>query len=149
MKFEGIEGEVKGKYKGWIELTSCQLGASRSLKDTSGRGANREASAPSVSEIVVTKDQDSASMNIFRASLWGDGKKVTIDFVKDADAPYLSLQLENVLISSFSTSGFGGDDTRKPMETLVLNFSKISYKTMAAAKDPKATKDMATWQTVQ
>ena len=65
MKFEGIEGPVTGKYKGWIELQSCQIGIGRS-----GGG-----SAPSASEIVVTKFLDSASTHLMREAVSGTGKK--------------------------------------------------------------------------
>jgi type VI protein secretion system component Hcp len=146
MKFEGIEGPVTGQYKGWIELKSCQLGTNRSVTSAAGRGANREAESPRVSEIVITKEQDSTSNNLFRASLWGEGKKVTIAFVHGNDAPYLTLELEDTLVSNFSVSGSGGDDRRKPTESLSLNFTKIRYKTMAATKDPEAAKERASWQ---
>jgi type VI protein secretion system component Hcp len=77
----------------------------------------------------------------------GKGKKVTIVFVNNDGVPYLSIELENTLISGYSISGHGGDSHDKPMESLSLNFTKITYspKPTAPAKDPKATKDMAWW----
>ena len=59
MKYEGIDGPLTGKYKGWIELESAQLGTHRSSTSPTGRGEDRDASVPSVSEIVVTKLTDS------------------------------------------------------------------------------------------
>src|SRR5438067_1016526 len=106
MRYEGIEGPGVGKYKGWIELDTAQLGVQRPSSQK-----NREASAPSVSEIVITKSQDSASNALFRASINGEGKKVTIDFVdsKHPSAPYMSIELQDCMISGFSISGHGGD----------------------------------------
>ena len=131
MRIEGIEGPVTGKYKGWIELESCQFGNPRHT----GRSQNREGSVPSISEIVVTKLQDSASSQLFRLSLEGEGKKTTIVFVKDNNVPYLELELENMLISGYSVSGHGGSSELRPLESLTLNFTKVTYKTMAAADD--------------
>ena len=110
MKVPGVEGEVVAAgHKGWIELQSCQLGAHRTTTATGRTG--REASVPAFSEIVVTKSQDASSTGLFRLSLWGEGKKFEIDFIKLEDklpCTYLSLELENTLISSYSISGHGG-----------------------------------------
>lgn len=150
MKIEGIKGNVTAAgHEGWIELTSAQLGVQRRV-NTTGRGTNREASTPSVSEIVVTKDVDSASSDLFRMSLWGEGKKVTIDFVSsDQTVPYLSIELENTLISNYSVSGHGGSAHDTPMESLSLNFTKVSYTTKVTTppKDPKHAELDSEWRT--
>lgn len=151
MKFEGVKGAVAtGKYAGWIELESCQLGVHRSINSPVGRGANREAATPSVNEIVITKYQDIASSDLFKASLYGGGKKVTIDFVKsDKDGlnSYMTIELENTLVSSYNISGHGGGVNDKPMESLSLNFTKITFSTQS--KDPPAkpspSQTKATW----
>lgn len=142
MKIEGIEGTVTGKYKGWIELESCQLGVNRHLNNRSETGG-----APSVSEIVITKFQDASSPALFKEALYGSGKKVSIDFVQGNEAPYLSIELENTLISNYSVSGRGGQGNEKPMESLTLNFTKITYSTKptSTSKDTKNSPDKATW----
>ena len=149
MKIEGIKGNVTAAgHEGWIELMSAQLGVQRRV-NTTGQGANREASTPSVSEIVVTKDIDSASTDLFRMSLWGEGKKVTIDFVSSGQTvPYLSIELENTLISNYSVSGHGGSGHETPMESLSLNFTKISYTTKVTTppKDPKHAELDSEWR---
>jgi type VI secretion system secreted protein Hcp len=154
MKYEGIDGGVTATgHEKWIELDSCQLGVNRHVTNPSGRGTNREASAPALSEIVVTKSQDLASANLFKASLWGEGKKVKIDFCKtdkDKLETYLQLELENTLVSSYSTSGHGGDNHSRPMESLSLNYTKIMYvstlmdKANATGKPDRASWDLAT-----
>ena len=51
-----FRGEVKAKgYEGWIQLQSAQLGTNRNITTPTGRGTNREASAPATQEIVITK----------------------------------------------------------------------------------------------
>jgi len=154
MKYEGIDGSVTAAgHEKWIELESAQFGVHRNITSPTGRGANREASAPSVQEIVVTKVQDCASTNLFRASLWGEGKKVKIDFCKtdkDKVEPYLQLELENTLVSSFSSSGHGGDGHARPMESLALNFTKITFNTIAMdTKNATAKPDRAMWDLAQ
>ncbi|WP_165252425.1 Hcp family type VI secretion system effector [Paludisphaera soli] len=150
MKIEGVKGSAVGKYKDWIELSSAQLSSGRSVNSAAGRGVNREASAPSLSEIVVTKSNDIASTQLFQLSLRGEGKKVVIHFVgKDSkgEVPYMALELENALISSYSVSGHGGTAGDRPMESLSLNFTKITYSTtpVAASADAKVVKDRAMW----
>jgi type VI secretion system secreted protein Hcp len=132
MKVDGIDGAVKGKYKGLIELQSCQFGTHRNITAPTGRGSERRAAPPSVSEIVVTKEQDTTSTALFRESLTGSGKKVVIEFVKgDPPTPYMRVALDDVLISSFSVSGHGGGNSAKPLESLSLNFSRVKYETTA------------------
>lgn len=153
MKIDGVHGSVgAGPHKGWIELDSAQLGINRHVTSPTGRGTNREAAVPAVSELIVTKSLDISSTQLYKLSLWGEGKKVTIDFVKTDKAgkeiaPYLSVELENTLISSYSVSGTGGSATSRPMESLALNFTKITYTQTAtsASDDPQAVKDRALW----
>jgi len=152
MKYDGIDGSVTATgHEKWIELDSAQVGVNRHVTNATGKGVNREASAPSVSEIVVTKALDCASTSLFKASLWGEGKKVKIDFVKtdkDKIEPYLQLELENVLVSSYSCSGHGGDGGvhARPTESMSLNFTKITYNTIQMDPSNKTAKpDRAMW----
>jgi len=147
MKIDGIKGDVTAKgHEGWIDLSSCQLGVHRSVTSPSGRGANREATVPSVNEIVITKDLDSASTALFRASLWGEGKKVIIDFVGSDGVPYLTIELTNALIANYNVSGHGGSAQSSPMESLSINFTNIEYKTKTQPKDPKQASNLMEWR---
>jgi type VI secretion system secreted protein Hcp len=149
MQYDGIKGDVTAEgHGGWIELGSCQFGVSRGVSSPTGRGANREASAPAVSEIVVTKTLECSSMLLFQESVKGIGKKVKIDFCKtdkDKLESYLVVELDNVLVSSYSVSS-GGD---RPMESLALNFTKINLTTTfqddknTAGKPSRAEYDLA------
>jgi type VI protein secretion system component Hcp len=125
MKFEGIDGEITGKYKGYIELESCQI-SGQSITSQSNRGAaKKDAPKP---EIGITKIQDTTSTLLFQLCATGDEKKVKVVFLKnEKEAPYLTVELENTLISSFIMSGRGGDNTAKPIESLSLNYGKIIF----------------------
>ena len=136
MKFDGIDGDVSSTgHEKWIECQSFQFGIGRGIGSPTGSEADRESSQPSVSEIVVSKNQDSSSRAFFSASLAGEGKKVTIDFTRtkqDAgQETYLSIELENTLVSGYSMSS-GGD---RPSESVSLNFTKITYAYTPAGAD--------------
>jgi len=90
MKYPGVEGTGKGNHKGWIELQSAQLGVHRNVKDPTGSSTNREASVPSVSEIVVTKDLDIASSGLVQEALWV--RWTALSRPKDGDRSLLSHQ---------------------------------------------------------
>ncbi len=150
MHYEGIDGDVSAAgHEKWIELQSVGMGVGRHITNPSGRGVDREASAPSLSEITVTKMTDAASANLFRASLFGEGKKVKIDFCKtdkDALEPYLQLELENTLVSNYSVSSAGD----RPMESLSLNYTKITYNNVGmGAVNETGQPDRAEWDLAQ
>lgn len=150
MQYDGIKGAVTAEgFKEWIELESCQLAVNRAI--SSGARGNRESSTPSFSDIAVSKTQDAASTALFSASLFGEGKKVDIAFTKTStdgktQQKYLELELENCLVSSFNTSAHGGDASQQPMESLSLNFTKITWKhTETDAKNKAAKPTIASW----
>jgi type VI secretion system secreted protein Hcp len=120
-----VKGDVTAtNYVGWIELNSFQFGVGRGIASPTGGSADRESSAPSVSEITVTKDQDTSTGPLLTAALQGEGVTVIIDFVKTSAGQltkYMEYTLTNTMISGFSTSS-GGD---RPTESLCLNFTKV------------------------
>ncbi len=124
-----FRGEVKAKgYEGWIALQSAQLGTNRNITTSTGRGTNREASAPTTQEIVITKLQDSVSTALYKEALRGEGKLIVIAFVKEDGTSYTTIVLQNTLISSYSVSGHGGGVTdSRPTESLSINFTKITF----------------------
>nr|WP_294553739.1 type VI secretion system tube protein Hcp [uncultured Rhodopila sp.] len=120
-----VKGDVTATgWENWIELNSFQFGVGRGISSPTGGSADRESSAPSVSEITVTKDQDSSTGPLVTAALQGEGVTVIIDFVKTSSGQltkYMEYKLTNTLISGWSTSS-GGD---RPSESISLNFTKI------------------------
>jgi type VI protein secretion system component Hcp len=129
-----IKGDAAAPYEGWIELNSVQFGTPH--RGTGG-AQNRPASpTPSVKDILVTKDQDSASPELFNQSVWGEAAKVQIDFVQSEGGKstvYLSFTLEGTVVSSYQLSGARGDSSTG-IETLTLTFEKISYDTKKAGR---------------
>ena len=154
MKYDGIEGDTTEEgHKKWIEVSSFQWGVGRGIASPVGGSLDRESSAPSVSEITITKAQDTATIKLIDASFQGEGKTVNIDFCKTDKGKlevYLTYTLTNTMISGYSISS-GGD---RPSESLSLNFTKVEVKinqndaTGAGADSSNVTYDMSTAKVV-
>lgn len=111
LKLSTITGESKAKrHVGWIELTSLSLSSTREVKNK-------------ISEVKCTKNMDSTSATLMRLSVSGKPQPATVDFVDAEGKIYLQLQLENVLIASYSLSGGAGG---RPSESMTLNFTGIT-----------------------
>jgi type VI secretion system secreted protein Hcp len=126
VQYDVIKGDVsESSHSQWVEVNSFQWGVGRGISSPVGGSADRESSAPSVSEIVVTKPTDISTVKLLDEALEGDGKDVTIDFCKTDKGKlsvYLSFVINNTMISGYSLSS-GGD---RPQESLSFNFTKIN-----------------------
>jgi type VI secretion system secreted protein Hcp len=141
MKYADIEGQVTTEgFKKWIELTSVDMTVHRDVVSAGG-GRGREAAHPHINDLRITKVLDAASPKLFQESVAGaHDNKVEIKFTtttKNKIDTYLTLELADCLISSYSVSAQG--DGPNPSENLTLNFSKITYKPsmLDAAGTPK------------
>ena len=126
MKYGETDGEGSAEgYLKWIELQSLQWGVGRGISAGVGGASKREASAPSVSEITVTKTLDAFSPTALKEAIGGKGVTVKLDITRtDADGKHHAFQkyiLSNVMISGYSVAS-GGD---RPSESLSLNFTKF------------------------
>lgn len=154
MSYDGVPGDVTAQgHSKWIDINSFQWGVGRGISTPTGSSENREASAPSVSEIVVTKPLDSATIGLLTEAYIGEGKTVKIDFCttqKDEMKTYLTFELTNTMISGHSFSS-GGD---RPSESISLNFTKIMTKVItqgeagANDKTPSITYNLGLAKTV-
>jgi type VI secretion system secreted protein Hcp len=128
MKYAALKGDVTAEgHKDWIECNSFQWGVGRGISSPTGGSKDRESSAPSISEVVVTKAQDVASVDLLNEAYVGEGESVTIDFVKTDKGKletYLTLILSETMVSGYSISS-GGD---RPSESVSLNFTKVETK---------------------
>ncbi len=74
IKYGTLEGEATAKgYEKWMEVNSLQWGVGRGISSGVGGGSKREASAPSVSEITVTKSMDAISPLLLKGGSRGQG----------------------------------------------------------------------------
>ncbi len=149
IQIDGIKGEsTEEAHKDWIEVGSVQWGIGRAI--SSPTGGNREASAPSISEITLTKTLDSTSPALFLNAVGGGasgGVTVKLHLVETTaggtGTVFYELILSNVLVSGISTSGSSGDGP--PQESISLNFTKIEIAyNIADGKPLRAGYDLAT-----
>lgn len=114
------------KHKEWIEVLSWSWGASNpSSVGSTGMSSGREASTPSVSEIVVTKQMDKSTPKLAEGVSKG---KTTQELKKQTThngETYYQVKLTDVMVSSWQSSG--GDSHSRPMESISLNFTKIEF----------------------
>ncbi len=162
MKIEGVPGEsMDADHKGEIEVLSWSLGASQPASPrfggsaASGRAAQGAPVTPpqGPGAITVSKSYDPSSVKLMQACAQGKHfPKATLSVRKagGGQQEYMTYELENVLISGYSLSGHGGGSSGgdKPMESLSINYTKITYKTTddksgAGAVAPKTGYDVA------
>jgi type VI secretion system secreted protein Hcp len=126
MKYGALVGEVSQEtHKEWIEINSLQWGVGRGISSGVRGGSLREASAPSVSEITVSKVMDISSPLLLKEAIGGKAVEVKIEITQTDDAgKHVSFQkyvLTNTMISGYSFSS-GGE---RPSESLSLSFTKF------------------------
>lgn len=140
LKLGNIKGESKAdNYDGWIELDSFNFGVNRGVTTPTGKSGNREATAPSISEITVTKVIDSTSVPLFVEAAVGGAQEAHIHFVEgdsETSRTYLELTLANTIVSSLSQSITAGSDPGS--EKVSLNFTKIEMRYTPYDKSGKA-----------
>lgn len=126
VKYGALNGEATAKgYEKWVEVNSFQWGVGRGISAGVGGGSKREATAPSVSEITMTKTMDEFSPLLLKEAIGGDAKEVKIHLTQtDGGGQHIAYQkyiLTNTLVSGYSLSS-GGD---RPSESFSLNFTKF------------------------
>lgn len=149
MNFTGINGEVQTVgFTNDIQLNSFQWGVGRGISSPTGGSANRESSAPSVSEITITKAMDKTSPKLLQQALAGEGTDVKIFFVNVSRGKpfvYAEYDLSGAMVSGYSVSS-GGD---RPSESLSLNFTKVVFTQSVQNPNGTTTSTSAGWDLAQ
>jgi type VI secretion system secreted protein Hcp len=126
MKIDTVDGESKDKaHKKEIDVLAWSWGLSNSGSAHSGGGAG--SGKVNVQDISFTKYVDSASPKLALACCDGKHfKDATLVVRKAGEKPveYIKIKMEEVLISSISHGGSGGED--RLTENVTLNFGKVS-----------------------
>jgi len=153
--FPGVRGNVRsGKYRGWFKVDSFQFGLGLGISSPGGgrrrRGQQkeepkpeekkdpkarprREASAPSISEIVVTKTMDASSAQLAALTVMRhEYETVEIECVDKDGFVIYNIKLFMVMISGFSVSSGGGPAS----ESISLNFTCFTLTTAARVHRP-------------
>ena len=149
LKITGVEGESKDdKHGKEIDVLAWSWGVSNSGTFHTGTGGG--AGKANVQDISLTKYYDKASPNLQLACCTGkhyDEAILTVRKAGDDPLEYIKITMTNVLVTSVSTGGSGGED--RLTENLTLNFAKVKsqYWLQSAKggseKGPEMTYDVA------
>nr|WP_294553736.1 type VI secretion system tube protein Hcp [uncultured Rhodopila sp.] len=127
LQFGSILGDVEDAgHTNWIDLQSVNWSLSRPVSNPAGSSAGQVLSAPQLSQLSVTKQQDVATIPLIQAALQGAPVGAQIDFCTTGSGQqqvYYSIVLKNVVITAFSQTGADG----RPVESVTLNFTQISF----------------------
>lgn len=146
LSIDGIAGGVNSKgLKGVIELSSVQMEASNSARV--GTNGGLSAGKVSLSEIAMTMNRGNASPAIQLYVFNGKQiPKAEIKFFKQGSStPYLTVTLENVIISNWSLSS-GGDN---PSESFSIAFAKIKTEDAVTNPDGSIKMNKVSWDVIR
>lgn len=138
LKFGDIKGpSTNAAAKDQIPIMSYQLGVGRGVSAAHG-GGHREGSAPSISEVTISKLMDKTTTLLLEEACCGAGdKEVIITHLRSTQSggtPVLlfTIKLEKVMVSGHSISASEGS---VPNESLSLNFTKVTWTYHAQKED--------------
>jgi type VI secretion system secreted protein Hcp len=148
LKFEpddGLKGEsTQSGFEDQIEILSYSWGVSQAGGFAYGTGGG--VSKANVHDISLSMRQCAASPVVMENCASGKHlDKATLSCLKAGGSQelYLTIELEDVLISSYQTGG-SGDDIG--IESLSLNFSKVTVKYLEQSTDGQTVeKGTGTW----
>jgi type VI secretion system secreted protein Hcp len=119
LKVDGIQGDATHEeHKKWMDIEALHWNVSRAMNTTAGSTANREASEPMVSEVILTKVSDSSSTKLFQEACAGrTGKTAVLHLVTTGNPgnTYIEYTLTNTLIANYSVDSSGD----RPVETKI------------------------------
>lgn len=136
---DGKLGESKDKdHAGEIDVLAWQWGASRSGSAT---GSGRERGRTDFNDLAITKYIDSASNDLLNMVATGRmAKKAILTVRKAGDRPtdHLVIEFSDVIVSSISTGGSGGED--RLTENVTFNYRAVFYRYFEQDEDGSTTK---------
>jgi len=129
IEIDGIEGS--SGHQNAIDVMSWSFGASNPT--IVGTGSGLSGGKVSISSFNFMKRIDKSSPMLYSKVVKGEHIKNAVLHVRRGNTDLLKITLSDVLVSSWSLSGSGGDN---PTESLSLNFSEVqfSYDLKAAKK---------------
>ena len=127
LELEGVTGESRDKtHSKKSEVLAWSWGVSQSGTVHSGGGAG--GGKASVQDIAVTKWVDKSSPEIWKRCFSGKhfaSGKLIVRKAGDSPLEYMNYELKDILITSVSTGGSGGED--RLTENISLNFAEVKF----------------------
>ncbi|HVN72005.1 MAG TPA: type VI secretion system tube protein Hcp [Desulfomonilia bacterium] len=129
LKIKDIDGESTDKgHEKWMEIESFSWGAHQAASSRVSTAGGATSARADFGDLSVVKMLDSASPNLALACASGKHiDEVTLELNRaagDSKVKYMEYKLNDVIISSISV---GGGGSSVPVETLSLNYAKISW----------------------
>ncbi len=126
-KIDGIDGESKdASHTNEIDVLAWSWGMSQSATTHIGGGGG--SGKVNVQDISFTKYVDKSSPELMKACMTGRHiATATLVVRKAGDKPleYMTIKISDIIVSSVSTGGSGGED--RLTENISLNFSQVDY----------------------
>lgn len=139
IKIGDLKGESRDKtHKEEIDVLAWSWGMSQSGTTHTGGGGG--AGKVSVQDISITKYVDKSSAPLMMACCKGthyDSATLTVRKAGDTPLEYIIIKLTEIIVTSVSTGGSGGED--RLTENVSLNFAKFEFSYQA--QDAKGAKD--------
>ena len=127
LKLDGIKGEAQdGKHKDEIDVLAWSWGMSQSGTTHAGSGSG--SGKVSVQDLSLTKYVDKASATLINHTCTGKHiSKGQLIVRKAGDKPleYITIDMDDIIVTSVSSGGSGGED--RLTENVTLNFGKFKY----------------------
>lgn len=146
LKLNGVKGEARdSKHKDEIDVLAWSWGASNSGNAHMGGGVG--AGKVNIQDLSFTKYIDVASTDLMKACCNGkhfDDAVLVVRKAGEKPLEYLKIKLTEVMITSVSTGGSGGED--RLTENVTLNFAKVKVEyTPQDAKGAGGAATEMTW----
>ncbi len=129
LEIEGVTGESEDKqFKGKIDIESFSWGVTQSGSH-GGQGGGGAGKA-SFQDVHFTTTINKSSPVIASKCACGDHIKKAVLHIRKAGGKqeeYLTITLEDLLVSSYQSGGSGGGGEIRPSDQFSLNFAKIKF----------------------
>lgn len=127
LKIDGVDGESRDdKHKGEIDILAWSWGLSQSGSTHMGGGGG--SGKVNIQDVSITKWIDKATPNLMKYCCNGKHFKEALLTVREAGGEaleYIKIKMNDLIISSISTGGSGGED--RLTENITLNFAKVGF----------------------
>jgi len=128
LKLDTVQGEARDKsHKGEIDVLAWSWGVSQS--GTTHMGGGGGAGKASFQDISVTKYVDAGSTTLMRMCATGEhipAGTLTVRKAGKTPLEYIIIKMKEILVTSVSTGGSGGED--RLTENVSLNFANVDIK---------------------
>ena len=130
MRADNITGNLTASgYDSWIVLDNMRFTINRSVRTRVGYTSERDTAAPQFSDILISKQLDKSSCNLFQLTCEATvipQVEIHVCTTDDTLQPYVKYVLSNVMMSDYRQIANGG---LLPLEQAQLNFTQtqITY----------------------